>query len=270
MLEAILAMSIMGILFGLGLAFASKIFKVEVDPKIEKILSALPGANCGVCGKAGCGGLAEAVAKGDASLTSCPVAGEEAYSEIANILGVEVESKEKKVARIRCGGGKRSRDKYLYEGVKTCEASNLLTKGQKLCTFSCLGFGDCVTICPFDAIYMGENNIPIVDYSKCTACGKCIEKCPKNIISLEIASEEYYVKCLSQDKADFVRNSCKVGCIGCKICEKLSKGAFIIENNLSKVDYAKVNKSTPFQLCVEKCPTKCIINILTQERVLNK
>jgi len=261
MLTPILIMSTIGIVFGLGLAFASRIFKVAIDPKIEKVLSILPGANCGVCGKAGCSGLAEAIVKGDVGLTSCPVAGEDSYNKIAGILGVEKEALTKKIARVKCGGGNRAKDKYIYQGVKTCVGAKLLAGGQKLCKFSCLGFGDCVEACSFDAIHMGEDNIPIIDAEKCTVCGKCITVCPRNIISLENAKEKYYVKCLSQDKGSVVRNACKVGCIACKICEKLSEGGFIVEENLARLDYARVDSETPLKLCVEKCPTKCIIEI---------
>ncbi len=259
MLTPIFIMSTIGIVFGLGLAFASRIFKVEIDPKIEKILSLLPGANCGVCGRAGCSGLAEAIAKGDVGLTSCPVAGEESYNEIASILGVEKETLTKKIARVRCGGGNRAKDKYIYKGVKTCVGATLLAGGQKLCKFSCLGFGDCVDACPFGAIHMGEDNIPVIDSEKCTVCGKCIMVCPRNIISLEDAKGKYYVKCLSQDKGSVVKNACKVGCIACKICERLSERAFIVENNIARLDYSRVDNETPLKLCVEKCPTKCII-----------
>ena len=259
MLIPIIVMSAIGVVFGLGLAFASKVFKVEIDPKIEKVLSLLPGVNCGACGKAGCSALAEALAKGDASLTSCPVAGEELSNKIADILGVEKISTTKKIPRVKCSGGNKAKDKYIYEGVKTCAAAVLLKSGQKLCSFGCLGFGDCVKACPFDAIHMGEDNIPFIDVKKCTICGKCVTACPKNIISLEDAEKKYYVKCVSQDKILFVKNACKAGCIACKICEKLSKGAFIVENNLSRLDYSKVDDKTPFKLCIEKCPTKCII-----------
>jgi len=252
-------MSTMGIVFGLGLAFASRIFKVELDPRIEKILGALPGANCGACGKAGCAGLAEAITKGDASLTSCPPGGEETYSKIAEILGVEKSPLIRKIARVRCGGGNKAKDKYLYAGVRTCTAANLIAGGQKLCNFGCLGFGDCVSSCPFDAIHMGADGVPVVDPGKCTSCGKCIEACPKKIISLENNIDKYYIKCLSKDKAVFVKNACKAGCIGCKICEKLSKGAFVVEDNLSRLDYSKVDSAALLDLCVEKCPTKCII-----------
>ncbi|MBU0759135.1 MAG: RnfABCDGE type electron transport complex subunit B [Candidatus Omnitrophica bacterium] len=261
MLIPILIMSCMGLLFGLGLAFASNIFRVELDPRIERILGALPGANCGACGKAGCAGLAEAIAKGDMSFTSCPAGGEEAYNQIAEIMGVEKETVARKVARVKCGGGNRAKNKYEYKGVGTCAAASLIAGGEKLCNFGCLGFGDCVKACPFDAIYMGKEGVPVVDAGKCTACGKCVSGCPKNIISLEKASEAYYVKCLSRDKASLVSNACKAGCIACKICEKLSKGAFTVEDNLSRLDYGKVDNEAVLKLCAEKCPTKCIIQL---------
>jgi Na+-translocating ferredoxin:NAD+ oxidoreductase RNF subunit RnfB len=221
----------------------------------------LPGANCGACGKAGCASLAEAIAKGDAGLKGCPPGGQDVYNKIAEILGVEKEILTRKIARVRCGGGNRAKDKFIYKGVKTCLAADLIAKGQKLCRFGCLGFGDCTSVCPFDAIHMGRNGIPVVDSTKCTACAKCVSSCPKDIISLESVEERYYVKCLSQDKASVVKNACSVGCIGCKICEKLSKAAFIVENNLSRLDYSKVDAETPLKTCVEKCPTKCIVEM---------
>lgn len=260
MVIPIIIMSTMGLLFGLGLAFAARVFNVHIDPKIEKVLSALPGSNCGACGKAGCAGLAEAIARGDSSLTSCPAGGAEVYGKIAEILGVEKEVVTRQIARVRCGGGKKAKDKYKYEGIQTCAAVSLIAGGQKLCTYACVGFADCVRACPFDAIHMGKDDIPVVDPEKCTACGKCVIACPKDIISLENIEEKYYVKCLSKDKAGFVKEVCEVGCIACKICEKLSKGAFIVEDNLSRLDYKKVDASTPLELCVEKCPTKCIIS----------
>jgi RnfABCDGE-type electron transport complex B subunit len=262
MLIPILTMSIMGLLFGLGLAYASKIFKVEIDPEIDRVLHALPGANCGACGMAGCANLAEAIVKGKAEITTCAPGGQEVYNQIAEILGVEAKIKKKKIARVRCNGGKRASDKYEYVGLKKCSAVNLLAGGNKDCRFACLGFGDCVEACPFDAIHMNKNNIPVVDASKCTACGKCVVACPRKIIILENADNNVYVKCLSQDKGAVVKSICSVGCIGCRICEKISDGVFIVESNLARADYSKAKTETPWKLCIEKCPTKCIIEEL--------
>ncbi|MFA5389310.1 MAG: RnfABCDGE type electron transport complex subunit B [Candidatus Omnitrophota bacterium] len=259
MLISILTMSIMGLLFGLGLAYASKIFRVELDPNIERVLHALPGANCGACGMAGCASLAEAIVKGKADITSCAPGGQEVYNRIAEVLGIEKKVKKKKIARVRCNGGKRSVDRYEYTGFKKCSAVNLLSGGSKACRFGCLGFGDCVTVCPFDAIHLNENNIPVVDRIKCTACGKCVKACPRQIIILGNASDNVYVKCISRDKAAVVRNACPAGCIACRICEKLSGGVFTVEDNLSRADYAKAKSDTPWQVVIEKCPTKCIV-----------
>ncbi|MFA4991273.1 MAG: RnfABCDGE type electron transport complex subunit B [Candidatus Omnitrophota bacterium] len=259
MLISILTMSIMGLLFGLGLAYASRIFRVDVDPKIDKVLDALPGANCGACGMAGCAMLAEAIVQGKARVTACAPGGQETYDKIAGILGVQVEVKEKAVARVRCNGGRRTSDKYNYTGVKTCAAANLLNRGQKACGFGCLGFGDCVNACPFDAIRLNINNIPEVDASKCTACGKCVEACPKNIIILGKVTDNVFVKCLSRDKGAYTKSICPAGCIGCRICEKLSGGVFVVEDNLSRVDWSRAGGGIKWDLCIEKCPARCIV-----------
>ncbi len=252
-------MSIMGLLFGLGLAYASKIFRVDIDPNIERVLHALPGANCGACGMAGCANLAEAIVYGKADVTTCAPGGQEVYNRIAEILGVETKVKKKTVSRVRCNGGKRSLDRCEYRGVKKCASANMLAGGNKACRFGCVGFGDCVEACPFDAIHLNENNIPTVDSSKCTACGRCVQACPRQIIILGDIDDNVYVKCLSQDKVAAVRAICPVGCIACKICEKLSGGVFTVENNLSRADYSKAKSDTPWQAVIEKCPTKCIV-----------
>jgi len=262
MLIPILTMSIMGLLFGLGLAYASKIFRVDVNPKIDMVIHALPGANCGACGMAGCANLAEAIVGGKAEVTACAPGSQEVYDKIAGILGVGIKVKKKKIARVRCNGGKRSSDKYEYSGLKKCAGANLLAGGNKECRFGCLGFGDCVEICPFNAIHLNGNDIPVVDGSKCTGCGKCVGACPKKIIILGNADDKVYVKCLSHDKGAVVKSICPAGCIGCRICEKLSGGVFLVENNLSRADYSRAKPDTPWQAVIEKCPTKCIIKEL--------
>jgi len=260
MLIPILTMSIMGLLFGLGLAYASKIFRVDIDPKIDRILRALPGSNCGACGMAGCASLAEAIAHGKMEVTACAPGGQEVYNKISEILGVGVKIKQKRIAIVRCNGGKRSVDKYEYQGIKKCSAVNLLAGGNKACRFGCIGFGDCVEVCPFDAISLNANNIPVVSALKCTACGKCVQACPKKLIYLENESHKIYVKCLSQDKGAVVKSICPVGCIGCRICEKISGGVFIVENNLARADYSRAKPDTAWQAAIEKCPTTCIVS----------
>ena len=174
-------------------------------------------------------------------------------------MGIESKLKKKKIARVRCNGGIRSSDKYEYNGVKTCAGADLLGEGFKMCRYGCIGFGDCADACPFDAIHLNKNRIPVVDSSKCTACGKCVSACPKKIIILEDTENKIYVKCLSRDKALKVKSMCPAGCIGCRICEKLSGGAFIVEDNLSRLDYRRLKPDAPLDAVIEKCPVKCIV-----------
>ncbi|MDD5450225.1 MAG: RnfABCDGE type electron transport complex subunit B, partial [Candidatus Omnitrophica bacterium] len=220
-LVPVIAMAAMGIIFGVGLALALKVFGIKGDPNIFKILSLLPGANCGACGRAGCAGFAEALKKGEAIPSGCVVSSEESRRSIAELLGIEYNSKVKTVATLHCNGGTRAGDKYVYRGIKTCKAASLVFGGQKECSFGCLGFGDCAAVCPFGAIKMGEDRLPAVDIKKCTACGNCVKQCPKNLFELLPIEKKYYVKCNSTDPGFIVAKVCRSGCIACGKCEKV-------------------------------------------------
>lgn len=185
MLGGLLVMGGLGIVVGAGLAIASKIFYVYVDPKIEAIEEALPGANCGGCGLPGCNANAEAIVKGKASPSSCVAGGPELAAEIAEIMGVKLELREPEIAKPGCTYGVQDADlKFRYDGVQDCRAAVLLNGGSKLCPIGCLGLGTCVKACPFDALRIGPDNLPVVDMEKCTGCGTCERVCPKNIIHL--------------------------------------------------------------------------------------
>ncbi len=253
----VVAMAALGLIFGVGLAYALKIFGIELDPAIFKILSFLPGANCGACGKAGCAGFAEALKKGEAMPSGCIVANEEARRSIAELLGLEYNPKVKTVATLLCNGGTNAKDKYVYRGIRTCRAASLVFGGYKACSFGCLGFGDCAEVCPFDAITMGKDNLPIVDLKKCTACGNCVKTCPKNLFVLTPMKNNYYVKCSSKDPGAVVAKVCKSGCIACHKCEKACPIAAIkVESNLSRIYYDKCQNIGE---CAKVCPTKVII-----------
>ena len=168
----VIAMAALGLLFGVGLAYTLKIFGIQVDPKIFLILSKLPGSNCGACGKAGCAGFAQALKEGGALPSGCVVSNDEARRSIAEILGIEYDPKVKKVAALLCNGGNKAKDKFTYNGIKSCKAASLVFGGYKACSFGCLGFGDCVLVCPFGALKMGADNLPEVITKKCTGCGK--------------------------------------------------------------------------------------------------
>lgn len=253
----ILTLGSLGLLFGLGLALASKKFCVKTDPRQEKILDKLPGANCGACGQPGCMGFSESLIKGDCTIDRCPVMKQDVRKEVADILGVEVKESVKRVAVLHCNGGKKVKDKFIYDGVKTCNATNLIMGGQKACVFGCLGFGDCARICPFDAISMNkESGLPEVDEEKCTACGKCVATCPKKLFTLIEVNKPVYIACASHDKGKAVMDVCKVGCIACFKCEKqCPSGLFKVGDNLAKIDY---NNYVDCDDCVKICPTKTI------------
>lgn len=260
----IISMTVLGLVFGVGLAYALKIFGVEVDPTVALIITKLPGANCGVCGKAGCGGFAEALKKGEAIPLSCAVSNEEARKAISEILGIEYDLKIKKIAVVLCNGGAtNAKDKYKYRGIKSCSAAPLVMGGYKYCSFGCLGLGDCREVCPFDAIEITNNRIPKVDPEKCTGCGKCVSACPRKIIELMPYNVDNLVvpACRSTDGGAVVRKICSVGCIGCKICEKLSGGVFAVENNLSRLKIDRMSEAVDWEEVIKKCPTKTIVRI---------
>lgn len=255
-LVPILALGGLGLLFGIGLAIASKRLAVQVDARLEKIHGLLPGANCGACGGAGCFGFAEDILSGKRNISACRASEDAIKEKIARILGQSLEKGVKKVATLHCYGGRRVKDKYIYEGTKSCVAANLVLQGQKECVFGCLGFGDCVNVCPFDAIEMTDDGLPEIDKDKCKACNKCVEICPKKIISLSPVEKNVYVACSSHDYGKDTKAVCPVGCIACKLCEKACPvDAIKVIDNLAVIDY---KKCTSCGKCVEVCPMKTI------------
>jgi RnfABCDGE-type electron transport complex B subunit len=252
----VLTLGFLGLFFGVGLAIASKRFAVKVDPRLERIHGLLPGANCGACGGAGCFGFAEDVLSGKRSIDTCRVAEEAVKEKIAHILGQKIEKKVKKVATLYCNGGLKVKDKFIYDGIEDCVAANLVLGGQKECVYGCLGFGDCAKICPFGAIEMSAEGLPIVDANKCKACNKCILICPKKLFSLLPLTNKVYVACSSHDLAKVTKAVCPVGCIACKLCEKACKfDAIHVIDNLAVIDY---RKCTSCGECVKVCPMKTI------------
>ncbi len=267
MLPAVLTLGSLGLLFGFGLYVASRVFHVEEDPRLEKVLEALPGANCGACGFPGCSGLATALVHGSAPVTSCPVASGEQLKQVAAILGVEFSTMStRKVAIVHCQG-RNVPDKFVYDGPRTCAASQLLLGGHKECPDGCLGLGDCVRACPFDAIEMVDG-IPVVDEDACTGCGKCVVACPRDIIDLQPLDKHVHVLCRSHEKGAAVRKYCDVGCIGCKKCERTCPfDAIHVQDFLAIIDYEKCTSCTK---CVGVCPMKTIADYRPARRARAK
>ena len=245
-----------GLLFGCLLAFASVIFNVAKDDRIERIEEALPGANCGACGFAGCAAYAAAVVENDAPVSCCSVGKDPVARKIAQIMGKKAEKVEPRVARILCAGKCGiAEDKYEYSGISDCASAARLAGGAKVCPNGCLGLGSCVRACEFGAMYICDG-VARVDESKCTACGMCLKACPKHIIELVPLDNKVWVPCSSVDKGADTNKYCRVGCIGCKICEKsCPTDAIKVEENHAVIDY---DKCIGCGICADKCPKKLI------------
>ena len=252
-ISPILSIGGLGVVFGACLGIASEVFKVDEDPRIGEVLEALPGANCGGCGFPGCGGCASAIVAGTAPVNACPVGGAAVADKIGTIMGIEASSAEPVAAFVKCGGTcEKAKSKYEYFGINDCNmAVQLAGQGSKECSYGCLGLGSCVKACGFDAIHIVDG-IAKVDTEKCVACGKCVTACPKHIIELLPVKKKVKVQCSSKDVGKTVMQSCSVGCISCKICEKNCPfDAIHVIDNLAVIDY---DKCKACGICANKCP----------------
>jgi Na+-translocating ferredoxin:NAD+ oxidoreductase subunit B len=249
----------LGALFSAGLAIANKAFYVEEDPRIAQVMDALPGANCGGCGYPGCGNFAENVVKGVAPVNGCPVGGSDTAEEIAAILGVEAAASQRILARVMCQGGlEESAVKGVYTGVQSCLAAHILNGGDKLCEYGCLGFGDCVKACPFDAIVMGPDRLPIVIEEKCTGCGNCAEVCPRDVIEMHPENHRILVLCKNLDKGKYANSVCTKVCIACGLCVRGAEpGEVELKNGLAVINYDKFGDKDV--LPTDRCPNNCML-----------
>lgn len=253
MTYAILTLGILGLFFGLLLAVTARVFTVQSDPQVDAVREVLPGANCGACGYAGCVNFAGAVVQGKAKTNGCIPGGEETARAVAEVLGQKFEEAVQPVATVFCiGDVTRAADRYIYDGVKECAAANSIYGGFKACRYGCLGLGDCVRACIFDAIKMGKHGLPVVDSEKCTGCGLCAEACPRDIIKMLPKGEQgHLVLCSSHDRGKAVSSVCSVGCIACKACIKACpRDAIVMEDNLAVIDQEKCDDCGE---CVLKC-----------------
>ncbi len=261
---ALFSMAALSIFFAVVLSIADKKLRVQEDPKIEKLLHLLPGSNCGACGFLGCRDFAEHIVKDNADPVRCRVMSQETLNEVCDVLGRKEEEVFKRFPLVKCSAPRgEKKQKGIYKGVETCNAAQLVFGAGVACEYGCLGYADCVRACPFDALHMIEG-LPKVDLVKCVGCGKCVKACPRNIIEMGERKYEkiFYVACSSKDNTLRTRQVCRVGCIACGICEKLSpEKFFVVSDNLSRADYSKQAKQKEIDAIRMKCPTRVIKDI---------
>ena len=254
-------MLLLALFIAYTLGWANNALKVEVDPRIEAINIALPGANCGGCGYVGCNDYAEAIVNQQESVSLCTVGGSSCASSIANIMGVEVEESYPYRPAVHCGATRSQRLSMMeYRGEQSCAAANM-TGGIQGCVYGCLGMGDCFRACKFGAIDIVDG-LATIDYEKCTGCGACAKVCPRNIITMVPFKSErmLVVACSNKDFGKDVRAVCKVGCLGCGACSRLND-LFTVSDNLSVIDYDKYTPDTAeaASVALQKCPMKRLI-----------
>ena len=257
-LLAAATMLVLAVAMSFILGWANKTFHVEIDPRVEQVIEALPGANCGGCGCVGCAEYAEAVVAGALGPDKCPVGGAEVAARVAEILGVDLEQSWPYRPVVHCGATYGDRlQRAAYRGEPTCASANLIS-GVQGCTYGCLGLGDCERACRFDAIHMIDG-LASVDYERCTGCGACERACPRHIISMAPFKSERMVAvaCSNLDFGKDVKAVCKVGCLGCKACQRVSK-VLDFADNLPRIDYDKYDAAFAADLAaaIDKCPAK--------------
>lgn len=262
-------LAVIGFLIGYMLVTAGHAFAVEVDPHEAAVREVLPGNNCGACGYPGCDGCAAAIAKGEAPVNACPVGGAPVAEKIGGIMGVTAEEGVKNVAFVKCSGDcKSAKYKMNYIGIPTCSAAaSLPGKGAKSCQYGCLGLGECVEVCQFDAIHIIDD-VAVVDREKCVACGQCVKACPQHLIEIVPDDAKWAVRCASNDAGKTVKAQCSAGCIGCKLCTRQCKtGSITVENNIAHIDYSTCTRCGD---CAAKCPAKVIVvrngNVVIEEQ----
>lgn len=257
--KAVGALCFIGLVTSSVLSTAARKFHVEVDERVAAVFGALPGSNCGACGRPSCFAVAEGMVAGEVEPNACVAGGQSAADAVAAILGAASCEMASVICARSCGGGTRAVTVYEYSGVPSCAAANRLAGGPLACAYGCLGLGDCERSCPFDAIAMDERGLPVIDPAKCTGCGICVRECPRGqiqLLSLVPEAAPIVVRCNAHDKVKARRANCTVACIACKKCEKeCPADAIHVIDMLAVVDY---QKCTGCGTCVEVCPQKCI------------
>ena len=258
-LHAILILGGVGLVFGVFIAIANKQLWVYEDPRIEIVTQMLPNANCGACGHPGCRAFAEGAVAGQIAPSECTVASDTVHAAIAAFLGVDAGSASRRVARVLCAGGTDvALSQAEYRGLGTCSAAAAVAGGGKGCAWGCLGLADCERSCTFDAIRMTETGLPVVDVAKCTACGDCVEACPKGLFTILPLDAHLLVQCRNLIGGDDALEQCRVACTACGKCvQDAAPGLISISSGVAVVDYERITLAE--ERAVERCPTGAIV-----------
>ena len=247
-----------GTFFASVIAIARKKLYVWEDPRIDEVNALLPGANCGACGHAGCRAFAESLVKGSAQPAGCTVASPDARADVASYLGVDVGAAANRVARLLCAGGCDVAPRHAdYLGLQTCRAAAAVAGGGKACSWGCLGLADCEVACTFGAISMNDVDLPVVIPEKCTACGDCVEACPKDLFTLMPLDHKLIVQCKNLLEGGEAEAVCAVACNACGRCAADAPGLIAMVNGLAVIDYDQYALATPD--AVKRCPTGAIV-----------
>ena len=250
----------LGVVFGLTLAAVARRFHVATNPLVDRVRAQLPSANCGACGFAGCQAYAEAVVERASVSPSLCAPGRATVAEaVARLTGKDVGTVTDRIVVMRCHGTSAfAREEALYAGLDTCAAASLVFGGPKACKNGCLGLGDCVKACPFDALSIGPEGISVVNESKCTGCGLCVPACPKELFEFYPRSRRVELSCVAKDKQSVVRATCMVGCTLCRKCvAKCPAGAITWDGRTILIDHETCLAYGPScqEVCVDICPS---------------
>lgn len=258
-LTAILILGGVGLAFGVLIALANRRLWVWEDPRIEVVAQMLPNANCGACGLPGCRAFAEQAVDRKVAPAQCTVANDTTREAIARFLGVEAGQAVKRVARLLCAGGNDvAGQRAEYRGIATCASAAAVAGGGKGCTWGCLGLADCERVCDFDAITMSRSGLPLVDPDRCTACGDCVEACPKSLFVLLPLEHRLLVQCKNLVEGNDALEQCRVACTACGKCvQDAAAGLISVTSGVAVVNYDLIAAATA--QAVARCPTRAIV-----------